>query len=247
MGSVVCCHATGEHCHEVTPTFKDAEDRRGPSGPDVMINMRLDSRYDPDDSDVVKQHAMLQAAREGDVAEIISTLEGLDDLASVHCCNQRFAKGATMLMAAAQGGHVLACQVLLSACANVHTEDMDKRRALHFSAYAGSSDVCELLLRAGADPMAIDRMGCDAWARLPDYAVATPADRERWRKLLSGNPDVLHSSSAYAHTSMQDHLATTKGTEQGLPEGACVVFPSSNLATCSQRQGDVSSSRPARC
>eukprot|EP00419_Tripos_fusus_P035227 CAMPEP_0172777032 /NCGR_PEP_ID=MMETSP1074-20121228/201039_1 /TAXON_ID=2916 /ORGANISM="Ceratium fusus, Strain PA161109" /LENGTH=163 /DNA_ID=CAMNT_0013613909 /DNA_START=15 /DNA_END=506 /DNA_ORIENTATION=- len=153
----------------------------------MMSKLVLDARYDPDDFDIVRQHALLQAARDGDVAEIISTLEGLDDLASVNCCNQRFTKGVTMLMAAAQGGHVLACQVLLSARANVHSEDMEKRRPLHFSACAGNSDVCELLLRAGADPMAFDRKGSDACSYLPDFAVAKAADKERWCKLLSGD------------------------------------------------------------
>jgi hypothetical protein len=87
-------------------------------------------------------------------------------------------------MHAAQGGYMQTCQVLMEARADVNDEDEDSMRALHFAASTGSFEVCRLLLEARADPEARDSDDKTALSQVPDIALCTRMERDRWVQLF---------------------------------------------------------------
>jgi len=70
--------------------------------------------------------------------------------------------GLTPLMHAALGGYAKTCRALLSAGANVNSQDEDMMQPLHFAATSGNLEVFTLLMQARADPWAHDSAGRSA-------------------------------------------------------------------------------------
>uniref|UniRef100_A0A7R9ZXC1 Uncharacterized protein n=1 Tax=Pyrodinium bahamense TaxID=73915 RepID=A0A7R9ZXC1_9DINO len=92
--------------------------------------------------------------------------------------------GLTPLMRAAKEGRAKAVALLLQLRAAPHAKDEDGMTALHFAAAAGCRETCEVLLRAGANPLQLDDGKRDAYASLPQDSIVSRKDQAEWKAIL---------------------------------------------------------------
>eukprot|EP00930_Biecheleria_cincta_P001309 TRINITY_DN102441_c0_g1_i1.p1 TRINITY_DN102441_c0_g1~~TRINITY_DN102441_c0_g1_i1.p1 ORF type:complete len:229 (-),score=37.96 TRINITY_DN102441_c0_g1_i1:34-693(-) len=157
---------------------------------------------DPDgdlkDTEAMKSHKLLVAARDGDEVSIRHWLmEGAHIekrrpfvMATTHGSSVLpkedglRAQGLSALMYAAQGGYEGCCRALLEFRANPNAEDEDGLRALHFAAASGSQGVCKVLIEFGADAQALSDDGLRAIHYVTEMDRCTRKVAQQWMDLL---------------------------------------------------------------
>eukprot|EP00656_Telonema_subtile_P032901 TRINITY_DN3620_c0_g1_i1.p1 TRINITY_DN3620_c0_g1~~TRINITY_DN3620_c0_g1_i1.p1 ORF type:complete len:223 (+),score=44.70 TRINITY_DN3620_c0_g1_i1:195-863(+) len=89
----------------------------------------------------------LEAAKNGDLKEVIGYLEGVG--VPVDTCVSQYRR--TALHWACEGGHYEICKTLVEHAADVNFRDKNGATPLHWASWNGHSEVVKLLLASGAD------------------------------------------------------------------------------------------------
>mmetsp|Transcript_88833 Transcript_88833/g.176622 ORF Transcript_88833/g.176622 Transcript_88833/m.176622 type:complete len:221 (-) Transcript_88833:62-724(-) len=166
----------------------------------------LDTLHGPDldgdvkDSQALRNHKLLVAARDGNVKAMQAALEqgactetrrpfvvapqSAATAIEASLVSTR-GTGFTPLMYAAEGGYSEACDLLLLSGACVNAEDEDGMRPLHFAALAGCPHTCKVLLQGGADRHARDDDSRIAMEVLPPNTITTQADQRFWEAVFA--------------------------------------------------------------
>lgn len=108
------------------------------------VKVLLQRGADPSIPDDETETPLHFAARRG-YQDIVTLL--LDDTRTkVNCADSR---NSTPFHAACSGGDRSVCELLLKHGADLTAKTKNRLNALHFAAYNGSADICELLVSAG--------------------------------------------------------------------------------------------------
>lgn len=145
------------------------------------------------DSQAMLNHLLLRASEEGAVEAIIACVERGAYVETRRpfamspdgdFSAEAFDIGLTPLMYAAQNGYSAACEALITAKANVNSEDEDGLRPLHFAAMGGNVEVCQLLMQHGADPHSKDLEDRTALDMVPMIDRTTRAQQDLWEEIF---------------------------------------------------------------
>jgi ankyrin repeat protein/thiol-disulfide isomerase/thioredoxin len=162
--------AQGGHLDEVKVLLHDG----------AKVNARNDSFKTP----------LIVAASTGNVGIVQALLKAGADVNAKAGVN-----GVTALMYAALRGNIPLVRILLDAKAQLNLKDNVGRTALHFAAHDGKIEVMEMLLAAGADPLAED----SHFLGTPLHHAAVGGHAEAVRCLLRhGCPVGLHDEDGAA-------------------------------------------------
>merc|ERR1712046_13322 len=93
--------------------------------------------------------------------------------------------GLTPLMHSAKGGYTKAVEFLLTKRAHIDSVDEDGMTALHFAASAGEREVCDILIKCGADKELRDDEDVTAQEMIPLIHLQNRAERDIWTDVFA--------------------------------------------------------------
>jgi len=211
MGAVAQCQTQTQcaDCHGGEGAIEELDALQGPD---------LDG--DVKDSQALRNHKLLVAARDGNIKGMREALEqgactetrrpfvvAPQSAATAIEASLVTTRGTgfTPLMYAAEGGYAEACELLLRSGACANAEDEDGMRPLHFAALSGDPHTCKALLQGGAERDARDDDGRIAMELLPPNTVTTQAEHTFWEAVFATPAQVETAEQLKEVVQEEDH------------------------------------------